>query len=325
VTTGTANFKRTPWCFEPVSRRLPQVLRRRVSWLPVGLALAASGACQAAVLRYCDPPAEPTAAQQDRIFRFGAIVKAELEKSGQSLALMSRSGLALGRFGQRYSHTGFSLKASGNTPWSVRQLYYACDESRPRLYDQGLSGFVLGSVEPDLGFLSVVFLPTDEAAALERVALDNRLALSLLGDTYSANAYPFKLNYQNCNQWVAEMLATAWGAPAADSEPRALAQDWLQAQAYAPTVFEVGWRPLMWAGAFIPWLHSDDHPPEDIEQARYLVSMPASIEAFVAARLPSATRMEFCHNERHVLIRRGWDQLAEGCEAEPGDTVIAFD
>ena len=66
------------------------------------------------MLRHCDPPAEPTAAQQDRIFRFGAIVKAELEKSGQSLVLMSRSGLALGRFGQRYSHAGFSLKASGN-------------------------------------------------------------------------------------------------------------------------------------------------------------------------------------------------------------------
>ena len=304
-----------------MSLRLPQAHRRLVPWLLV--ALAAAGPCQAAVLRYCDPPAEPTAAQQDRIFRFGAIVKAELEKSGQSLVLMSRSGLALSRFGQRYSHAGFSLKASGNAPWSVRQLYYACDESRPRLYDQGLSGFVLGSVEPDLGFLSVVFLPPDEAAAVERVALDNRLALQLLGSTYSANAYPFNLSYQNCNQWVMEMLASAWGGFTGTGEPRALAQDWLRAQAYAPTVFEVGW--LMGFGAFIPWLHNDDHPPEDIEQARYRVSMPASIEAFVADRLPGATRLEFCHNERHVLVRRGWELIAEGCEPGPGDTVMAFD
>ncbi len=308
-----------------MSVRLPQALRRLATWLPAALVLAVTLPCQAAVLGYCDPPAEPTAAQQDRIFRFGAIVKAELEKSGQSLVLMSRSGLALGRFGQRYSHAGFSLKASGNTPWSVRQLYYACDESRPRLYDQGLSGFVLGSVEPNLGFLSVIFLPADEAAALERVALDNRLALQLLGSTYSANAYPFNLSYQNCNQWVAEMLALAWGGLAAEGEPRAQAQDWLRAMSYAPTVFDVGWRPLMWAGAFIPWLHSDDHPAEDIAMARYLVSMPASIEAFVAARLPAATRVEFCHNERHVLIRRGWELIAEGCEAGPGDTLIVFD
>ena len=54
-------------------------------------------------------------------------------------------------------------------------------------------------------------------------------------------------------------------------------------------------------------------------------SMPASIEAFVAARLPAATRVEFCHNERHVLIRRGWELIAEGCEAGPGDTLIVFD
>ena len=35
-------------------------------------------------------------------------------------------------------------------------------------------------------------------------------ALALLGREYSANAYPFSPRYQNCNQWVAELLATAW-------------------------------------------------------------------------------------------------------------------
>jgi hypothetical protein len=303
-------------------------LRRLAS---IGLAALTSAACSpvlAGVLRYCDPPPEPSAAQQDKLFRFGAIVKEELEKSGQSLALMSRSGLALERFGQRYSHAGFSLQASANAPWSVRQLYYACDEQRPRLYDQGLSGFVLGSVEPTLGYLSVVFLPTAEAAALERAALDSRQALRLLAASYSANAYPYSLNYQNCNQWVLEMLASSWGgldATGDTGDARAQAQGWLKAQGYTPTVFEVGWRPLMWLGSFIPWVHSDDHPPEDVAQQRYQVSMPASIEAFVQARVPGATRVEFCHNEHQVVIREGWDLIADGCQAGPGDRVIALE
>ena len=44
---------------------------------------AASGVSQAAALRYCDPPAPLNAAQKDRLFRFGALVKAELDQSGQ--------------------------------------------------------------------------------------------------------------------------------------------------------------------------------------------------------------------------------------------------
>jgi len=127
------------------------------------------------------------------------------------VALIARSGLDLSRFGVRYSHAGFSLRASENTPWSVRQLYYACDEQKPRIFDQGMSGFLLGTDNPAVGYVSIVFLPTDEAAELEHAALDNRQALRLLSPTYSANAYPFSVRYQNCNQWVMELIASAWG------------------------------------------------------------------------------------------------------------------
>jgi hypothetical protein len=266
-----------------------------------------------------------SADQQDKLFRFGAVIKAELEKSGQSLALIARSGLDLSRFGWRYSHAGFSLKASQNTPWSVRQLYYACDEQKPRIYDQGMSGFLLGSDTPSIGYVSVVFLPRDEAADLERAALDNRQAIQLLGPTYSANAYPFSARYQNCNQWVMELLASTWGQLDDADDLRSQAQGWLKDKGYTPSVFDVGSRPLMWLGAFIPWLHSDDHPPADIEQAIYRVSMPASIEAFVHLMVPGATRIEFCHTDRHVVIRRGWGLIPEGCQPGEQDSVITLE
>ena len=87
----------------------------------------------------------------------------------------------------------------------------------------------------------------------------------------------------------------------------------------------LGARPMMWLGAFVPWVHSDDHPAEDTAQALYRVSMPASIEAFVQAQVPGATRLELCHTERHVVIRRGWEPIAEGCEPGERDTVITLE
>ncbi|RQP26881.1 DUF2145 domain-containing protein [Piscinibacter terrae] len=289
------------------------------------MALAGAGACEAGVTRFCDKPAEMSPQQQDTLLRMGALIKKELDASGTSVAIVSRSGLDLSRFGVRYSHAGVSLKASGNTPWSVRQLYYACDEKRPRVYDQGIAGFLMGTDDPGLGFVSIVFLPQEAAAPLERAALDDRLALALLGGTYSANAYPFSTRYQNCNQWTAELLAAAWSEPALlPEDARAGAQSWLMAQHYAPTTFDVS-RWLVLAGHFVPWVHHDDHPPQDVEQARFRISMPSSIESFVQSRLTEARRVEFCHAGRQMVIHRGWDPIGDGCVPGPEDTVLALD
>jgi hypothetical protein len=284
------------------------------------LVLSASG--HAASLRYCDRPLALNAAQKDKLFRLGGVIKTELENSGRTVALMSRSGLDLSRFGQRYSHAGFSLKNSADTPWAIRQLYYACDEKRPRIYDQGVSGFLLGTEDPAIGYVSVVLMPPAESERLERTARDNRQALSLLGATYSANAYAFSLKYQNCNQWVAEILAAAWGALPIDDGVRSQAQRWLQEKGYAPSLIDVGDRILMWFSNLMPWLHSDDHPSENLRQAHYRISMPASIEGFIRQTVPGATRVEFCHTDRHIVVHRGWAPIAEGCTPGDQDTVI---
>lgn len=158
--------------------------------------------------------------------------------------------------------------------------------------------------------------------------------------------YVFGLRYQNCNQWVIEMLAMALGAlhspsalsqevaqgmpqdeapAAAQPSARAQAQIWLRQQGYLPSTVNVGSRLLMWAGAFIPMIHSDDHPQADLAAQLYRISMPASIEGFVQASHPTAQRIEFCHNEQHIVIHRGWSPVAEGCVPAQDDQVIAFD
>ena len=290
-------------------------------------------ACQhslAGVLRYCDPPAPLDAVQQDRLFRFGAVVKAELARSGDALALIARSGLALDRFGLRYSHAGISLRDSANAPWSVRQLYFDCEQARPRLFDQGIAGFLLGGADPDIGYVSVLLLPPANAAPLLRAVQDNRRALGLLGGSYSANAHAFSLRYQNCNQWLAELLAVAWGGLLPDDDLpvgdalRFDAQRWLQAQGYQPTRFDLGSPLLLWLSGSLPWLHTDDHPAEDLAAWQLRVSMPASIAAFVQRRAPATRHIEFCHNQRHIVVRHGGAPIAEGCQPGPEDTVIAL-
>jgi hypothetical protein len=295
--------------------------------LAAGLCMAAAGchASPSASLQFCDRASALTARQQDRLLRFAAVVRHELDASGADVALVARSGLDLQRFDVRYSHAGVSLKDHTNAPWSVRQLYYACDERRPRLYDQGLPGFLFGTDDPTVGYVSIVLLPRAEAAALESAALDKARALRLLGGTYSANAYPYSLRYQNCNQWVMELLATAWGGLDTSADLRARAQQWLAANGYAPAPVEVGSHLLMFAANFVPWLHIDDHPQDDRYALHFRISMPASIETFVHERVPGAQRIELCHDEQRVVVRHGWQPIGDGCRPETGDRVIALD
>jgi len=290
------------------------------------LALACAGASASSVA-FCDRATHPLSARQhDRLLRFAAVVRAELEASDGASAIVTRSGLDLERFGQRYSHSGISLRASDNGRWSVRQLYFACDERVPRLYDQGVAGFVAGTEDTSVGYVSIVLLPPDSAQTLAQRALDNASALGLLGAAYSANAYAFSERYQNCNQCVDELLALAWGdLDTGEPDARRAAQRWLRDAGYAPTPFDASSLLLTIVRPFVPWVHVDDHPAADRSARRYLVSMPASIEAFVRAQLPDAQRIEICHADERIVVHRGWEAVAEGCIAGDGDRVMGLD
>lgn len=263
--------------------------------------------------------------QRDRLLRFAEIVRNELQASGQRVALVSRAGLDLSRFAQRYSHAGLSLQGNPVAPWSVRQLYYECDEQRPRLFDQGLSAFLFGMSSPDGGYVSAVFLPEEASTPLERAALDDRRALALLSPVYSANAYAWSQRFQNCNQWVAETMAMAWGGTPAGADARAQAQGWLRGQGYVAHEFRIAFAPTMWLAAVIPWVHHADHPAEALAEGVYHVSMPSSLEAFVRARWPGSRRVEFCQAGERVVVRQGWTPIAEGCIAAEGDRIVTLD
>ena len=302
------------------------MIRASFAGVLAALLALASAAAHAMSVEVCDRPKEPSADQRDVMLRFTAIVREELADSRQQVALIARSGLDLHRLHTRSSHEGVVLKDNGGQPWSVRELYYSCEDHKPRIYDEGFAGFVMGTDDADNGYVSLVFLNDDQTSRLRETAVDKRHALGVLGASYSANAYPFSTRHQNCNQWVMELLADAWGANDADAntdaDVRTRSQAWLRAQGYLPTVFTVSAHPMTWLPAFVPWLSNDDHPTEEIAHGRYNVSMPSSIETFVQAKVPQASRVEICHAGRRVVLHRGWDEIADGCVAGPGDRTF---
>jgi hypothetical protein len=122
-----------------------------------------------------------------------------------------------------------------------------------------------------------------------------------------------------------ELLAAAWGGLADGADLRERAQGWLRSTGYAPRPVEVNSHLLMFAAAFVPWLHRDDHPDEDLAALRFRTSVPATIEAFVRERLPAARRIELCHDGARVVVRQGWQPIADGCVPAPGDRVVDLD
>ncbi|OFA02003.1 DUF2145 domain-containing protein [Duganella sp. HH101] len=293
-------------------------------------ALASSGAAQAGSVagssgasRFCDRGQPLTAAEQDRLLRFAAVLREELAGVDDGVALVSRSGLDLSRFDIRYSHAALAWRSETGA-WSARQLYYACDESRPRIFDQGLAGFALGTDDPAMGYVSVVRLPAEAIAALRPALLDGPRVQHLLASQYSASAYAFSVRYQNCNQWVMEMLAAGWGELPDGDDLRARAQAWLRDARYAPQPVQVGSRWLMLASHFVPLLHLDDHPDEDRAAMQLRISLPSTVEAFVYQRYPASTRVEMCHDDERIVIHRGWTPIAAGCKPGEGDRVVSL-
>ncbi|MFS2006549.1 DUF2145 domain-containing protein [Duganella sp. CT11-25] len=288
------------------------------------LLLACAAGASSGASRFCDRDQPLTAAEQDRLLRFAAVLREELAATGDGVALVSRSGLDLSRFGIRYSHAALAWRSESGL-WSARQLYYACDERRPRIYDQGLAGFALGTDDPRLGYLSIVRLPAQAVLTLRPALLDNPRVLHLLAAHYSANAYAYGLRYQNCNQWIMEMIAAGWGDLPDGEDLRERAQAWLRDAHYAPQPVDVNSRLLMLASYFVPLLHLDDHPDDDRRTMRLEISLPSTVETFVRERFPASERVELCHDDRRIVIHRGWEPIAEGCQPGEGDRVVPLD
>lgn len=270
-------------------------------------------------LALCGMPPEPGAAEQRRLLHVSAAVRAALQRMPDAaVALVARDGTDLQRWGIRFSHAGLALRDHPRGSWTVRQLYYDCEGGQPRVFDQGLAGFLHGSRQPERGFLSVLMLPAQAARDLQAAALDAQSATGLLHSRYSANAHAFSERYQNCNQWLAELMALAWGG----TQTRAAAQQWLREAGYLAQSVQVGWRGWLWLARLSPWLQLDDHPANDLQQGRLRISLPQALEDWLLTREPHASRLQVCWREQTIVIRRDTAPLSDDCVAGSGDEMV---
>jgi hypothetical protein len=140
-------------------------------------------------------------------------------------------------------------------PGSARQLYYACDERRPRIYDQGLAGFAMGTDDPALGYLSIVRLPPQGWRCNRRFT---RLAPA--GRAVQRQCLRLQPALPELQSMADRNAGRRVGRSADGEDLRERAQAWLRKEGYAPEPVEVGSRFWMLASYFVPLLHLDDHP-----------------------------------------------------------------
>ncbi len=299
------------------------MIYRRVGLALAGLLLGVGVQAGSLAARFCDSDGQHlSTADQDRLLSFAAVVRQVLASSSEPVALISRSGLRLQRWGVRYSHAGLALAGHPDGPWHVRQLYYACNEGQSRVFDQGVSGFLFGTESAKRGFVSLLFVSGQPGEQLQRSALDREQALSVLESQYNAIAHPFSVRDQNCNQWVAELMALAWGGPW-EGSARASAQAWLAQQGYQPSTVQLGSQAWLWlARAFLPFVSFDGHPAEDWRQAQVRTTLPVALEQWLHSRPINSRRVELCHTETQVVIRDNGADLSDRCEAQDGDRVV---
>ena len=113
------------------------------------------------------------------------------------------------------------------------------------------------------------------------------------------------------------------GAGTAIAAPtRAQAQHWLAALGYDPAPVVVPSHAIMFAAQFVPLIHTDDHPVDDLYAMRLRVSTPAALETFARRQWPRARRVEFCAVDRRIVVRRGWEPLDADCRPGEADEVI---
>ena len=181
---------------------------------------------------------------------------------------------------------------------------------------------LVGADDAERGFVSLLLLPAEAARPL--AAVSDAQARALLGEQYMANAHPTDLLRQNCNQWLAELLASAWGPPAAEGGARQAAQRQLAAWDYRPEPVQYGTALWRAAAAFVPWVSMQGHPDEDLAANRLVTSLPTDLEALARRLFPGARRVELCYTASHWVLRREGPALSDDCRAEDGDESQPF-
>jgi len=181
-----------------------------------------------------------------------------LDASGAQVALVSRAGQDLSRYGLRYSHMGIAVREHPAGRWTVVHELNDCGTAASGLYNEGMGNFFLTDL---YRFEAQLVIPGPELQARLARVVASRTPVRLHEPNYNMLAYVYATKYQNSNQWVLENLAAA-AAPGGQVETRAEAQEWLRSIGYRPPTIEIPAAVRLGARMFRANVAFDDHPFE---------------------------------------------------------------
>lgn len=217
--------------------------------------------------------------------QLGQKVRDQLERSGASMALVGRIGLNLSEFGQRYSHLGVALRDHVRNRWLVMHLFNPCGKAESEIQTQALEKFY----ETDLSdYEALLVLPSYANQARMRSTFMNPVSATVLHQkAYNLIAHPFRLEFQNSNQWILEMMAMALDETK-QTRDRASAQRWLKAQGFEPAGVRIPNTRRTAARLFSPHVRFSDHSQEEYEKQTYLVVTVDAITQFISQADPKS-------------------------------------
>jgi hypothetical protein len=179
-----------------------------------------------------------------------------LDASGAAVALVARAGQDLSKYGQHYSHLGIALRDHPAGRWTVVHALNACGTVNSDLYNEGIGNFFLTDL---YRYEARILLPGPALQARLAGVMAGRAPRRMHEPRYNMLSYVYATRYQNSNQWVLELLASAGAAPG-QVETRAEAQAWLKARHYDPATVEIPAAVRLGARMLRANVAFDDHP-----------------------------------------------------------------
>jgi len=220
-------------------------------------------------------PRQPKPAEIRAGLELAQKVHLHLEANGARAAVIARVGRDLSEYGLRYSHIGLALRDGERRRWRVLHLLNHCGRADSDLYEQGLGNFFLDDL---FRFEALVLLPSVELQARLVEAVAQGAARGLHQPAYSLIAHPYSARYQNSNQWLLELVASA---AAGTGSGRAAAQAQLARTDFEPSVLYL--PPLRRLGARLFSVNTqfDDHSMEEWSSSRYKIVSAESVLSYL--------------------------------------------
>lgn len=202
------------------------------------------------------------------------LLKKTLDQLNPSVALISRVGSDISKYGLYYSHAGFVVKDYPGRPgqWTVIQLLNECGTSHSSIYAQGLINFFMdGLYNMDFQVITLT-VPTQRSVV---TILNSPWMLALHNPSYNKVAYPFSTMFQNSNQWVLEVIVSA----TTQAKTREEIQQILAKTQFKPSIIRTSTLTKIGAELFIKNIHVVDHPDQERSSNQFsIVSVDAVID-----------------------------------------------